>query len=83
MKVHVRPASAWAAQQLCSPQPLTPVGRDCDCGFPLVWVGDRKVCSVYGSHPPVLSPSAQPVQFVENVDLALARRALARRGLAA
>ena len=83
MKVHVRPSSVWAEQRLCSPQPLTPVGRDCDCGFPLVWVGDRQVCAVYGSHPPVISPSAQPIRFVENAAMANARRVIAIRRPAA
>lgn len=38
---------------------LLPVGRDCDCGFPLVWFGDRQVCAVYGRHP----AGRQPVHF--------------------
>ncbi len=37
---------------------LLPVGRDCDCGFPLVWSGGHQRCAVYGSHP---GPSAAPV----------------------
>lgn len=34
-----------------TPSALLPVGRDCDCGFPLVWFGERQLCAVYGSHP--------------------------------
>ncbi len=30
---------------------LIPVGRDCDCGFPLVWRRGRQWCAVYGTHP--------------------------------
>lgn len=29
---------------------LLPVGRDCDCGFPLVWRGQHQHCAVYGAH---------------------------------
>lgn len=32
--------------------PLISVGRDCDCGHPLVWRAGHQWCSVYGSHPP-------------------------------
>lgn len=31
-------------------QPLLPVGRDCDCGQPLVWSDGHQWCAVYGSH---------------------------------
>lgn len=41
------------------PLPLLPVGRDCDCGFPLVWYGDRQRCSVYGTH----AAPAQPIHY--------------------
>lgn len=41
------------------PAALVPVGRDCDCGHPLVWVGDEQRCAVYGTHP----APAQPVRF--------------------
>lgn len=34
-----------------TPSALVPVGRDCDCGFPLIWSGDRQLCAVYGTHP--------------------------------
>jgi hypothetical protein len=30
---------------------MIPVGRDCDCGYPLVWRLGEKWCAVYGSHP--------------------------------
>lgn len=30
---------------------LLPVGRDCDCGCPLVWRQGQQWCSVWGSHP--------------------------------
>ena len=30
---------------------LLPVGRDCDCGQPLVWRRGKQWCAVYGSHP--------------------------------
>lgn len=30
---------------------LLPVGRDCDCGHPLVWRSGQQVCAVYGRHP--------------------------------
>lgn len=33
------------------PSALVPVGRDCDCGHPLVWYGDEQRCAVYGTHP--------------------------------
>lgn len=34
-----------------TPLALLPVGRDCDCGQPLVWYGDTQRCAVYGTHP--------------------------------
>ena len=34
-----------------TPQPLNPVGRDCDCGHPLVWHKNTQWCAVYGTHP--------------------------------
>lgn len=34
-----------------TPFPLVPVGRDCDCGHPMVWYGDEQRCAVYGRHP--------------------------------
>jgi hypothetical protein len=37
------------------PLALLPVGRDCDCGCPLVWYLDAQVCSVYGTHPPLVT----------------------------
>ena len=30
---------------------LLPVGKDCDCGHPLVWRGSAQLCAVYGRHP--------------------------------
>lgn len=36
------------------PQALLPVGKDCDCGHPLVWWNDKPRCSVYGSHPTIV-----------------------------
>lgn len=32
-------------------QPLLPVGKDCDCGHPLVWRDGEQWCAVYGRHP--------------------------------
>jgi predicted nucleotidyltransferase len=32
---------------------ILPVGRDCDCGHPLVWRDSAQVCAVYGRHPSV------------------------------
>jgi hypothetical protein len=31
--------------------PLVAVGKNCDCGHPLVWVRGQQRCAVYGSHP--------------------------------
>ena len=36
-----------------NPEPLLPVGRDCDCGQPLVWRHGEQWCAIYGSHPVV------------------------------
>lgn len=33
-----------------TPLPLLPVGRDCDCGLPMVWYGTEQRCAVYGTH---------------------------------
>ena len=30
---------------------IIPVGKDCDCGHPLVWRNGRQICAVYGRHP--------------------------------
>ena len=30
---------------------IIPVGKDCDCGHPLIWNAGRQVCAVYGRHP--------------------------------
>jgi uncharacterized Zn finger protein (UPF0148 family) len=35
---------------------LIPVGRNCDCGMPLVWHHGGTWCAVYGSHPPEPPP---------------------------
>jgi hypothetical protein len=32
-------------------QALLPVGKDCDCGHPLVWRHGQQWCAVWGSHP--------------------------------
>lgn len=53
MRIHVREASTWTKQRLSGPQALIATGRDCECGCPMVWVGDTQTCAVYGSHPPV------------------------------
>ena len=42
-----------------SESPLIAVGRNCPCGFPLVWRGGQRWCAVYGAHP---APS-EPVTF--------------------
>lgn len=36
------------------PEPLIPVGKDCECGIPLVWHQGRQWCAVYGSHTHVV-----------------------------
>lgn len=35
---------------------LIAVGRDCDCGHPLVWMRGQQRCAVYGSHPAPIDP---------------------------
>jgi hypothetical protein len=35
------------------------VGRDCDCGMPMIWRDGAQRCAVYGSHP----APADPVHF--------------------
>lgn len=30
---------------------IIPVGKDCDCGHPLIWRNGRQICAVYGRHP--------------------------------
>ena len=27
------------------------VGKDCDCGHPLIWHAGEQLCAVYGRHP--------------------------------
>jgi hypothetical protein len=46
--------------------PLLPVGRDCDCGHPMVWRLGEQRCAVYGTHRPVLS------EFVRDYNAPLA-----------
>lgn len=51
-------------------QALVPVGRDCDCGFPLVWRGNKPYCCVWGSHPAPVHyrfPDAPGARLVELV----------------
>ena len=31
---------------------LVAVGRDCDCGHPMIWRAGAQVCAVYGRHAP-------------------------------
>jgi len=31
---------------------ILPVGRDCECGQPMIWVDDFERCAVYGRHLP-------------------------------
>lgn len=38
---------------------LVPVGKDCDCGHPMIWMRGQQRCAVYGSHP----TTADPVRF--------------------
>ena len=33
-------------------EPIVPVGRDCDCGHPLIWRRNEQRCAVYGRHEP-------------------------------
>lgn len=30
---------------------IIPVGKNCDCGHPLIWRNGRQICAVYGRHP--------------------------------
>lgn len=30
---------------------IIPVGRDCDCGCPMIWRAGLERCAVYGTHP--------------------------------
>ncbi len=50
---------------------LLPVGKDCDCGFPLVWRRGEQWCSVYGSHPVIVTwrnRSAYAARLVDELD---------------
>lgn len=40
---------------MTTPHPLVAVGKDCDCGNPLVWRAEATWCAVYGSHPPIVT----------------------------
>lgn len=67
-----------------TPDALLPVGRDCDCGFPLVWRHGEQWCCVYGSHPAPVHyrfPNAPGAGLVRDVMAApnLTRNALRRR----
>lgn len=33
------------------PEPVLAVGRDCECGHPLVWMRGVQRCAVWGTHP--------------------------------
>jgi hypothetical protein len=64
------------------PFPLMAVGCDCKCGHPLVWYGAERRCAVYGTHPPLADVDdrgPRSIRFVEDLDMARARRATAFR----
>ena len=53
-------------------QPLIPVGKDCDCGHPLIWRNNQQWCAVYGSHPQQdiyhRNPNAYAARLVDELD---------------
>ena len=49
--------------------PLLPVGRDCDCGHPLVWFHNEQRCAVYGRHRPA---DEYPLRIVRDMNAPLA-----------
>lgn len=53
---------------------LVPVGRDCDCGMPLVWRHGHQWCAVYGSHShtAVSGRGGVPLRFLRPIDATLA-----------
>jgi hypothetical protein len=50
---------------------LLPVGKDCDCGSPLVWRHGEQWCAVYGSHPTWLHFRANEAPGAELIRLSL------------
>jgi uncharacterized Zn finger protein (UPF0148 family) len=60
-----------------TPDPLLPLGHDCDCGHPLVWRDGKPWCAVYGSHPLIVhvrnqaAPGAQLVRDLSVMPLPL------------
>lgn len=57
-----------------SPDALVPVGRDCDCGMPLVWRQGHQWCAVYGSHSHLIQSGQRgvPVRYLRPIDDTLA-----------
>jgi hypothetical protein len=58
--------------------PLLPVGRDCDCGHPLVWAHNEQRCAVYGRHAvsdwfPDIERRDLSAPFARLVDLCMER----------
>lgn len=47
--------------------PIIPVGKDCDCGHPLIWRDNEQRCAIYGRHEP-----RQYVWTYRNTDAPLA-----------
>ena len=53
---------------------LLPVGRDCECGCPLVWRQGHQWCAVYGSHPTEImqdrsAPGAELISLCMNTNV--------------
>lgn len=49
---------------------IIPVGRDCDCGCPMIWRAGAQICAVYGTHPAPIersrftdAPEGNPIHF--------------------
>lgn len=63
--------------------PVIPVGKDCDCGHPLIWKHDNQRCAVYGKHEPrqyvwvyrnMNAPLADVVDLFDGLDMPDCRR---------
>jgi hypothetical protein len=49
---------------------ILPVGRDCVCGYPMIWRAGAQICAVYGTHPASIdhsmftdAPEGNPIHF--------------------
>lgn len=52
-------------------QPIVAVGKDCDCGHPMIWTRGQQRCAVYGLHAAPVAWRNRDAPFSGLVDLCM------------